>query len=759
MTDKTLIHLNKNISNIETNQNNLIKYNLKNPIKLNTGDTITLYQSFINERGLSGDTFSLQEDYKFSLRYLYYIEGGAQFTSYYTVKGKDKDGHDTDIRQWIHEYKNLSLEYFKGVTNGVLVADDVYIDDPTDYRDCLYSCVETGGYYVMFRIFWDDIEQKIQLLPQIGTYEFTIPKGNYSPSSLAQFITDNMNGLNSGDNSTFYLRRMKELNATFWNDNYAHPLTQKIDFTTNFFLPLEDYIGDSLHSYFKEPYYDDTNKIFDDNSIHPFNFFNRVKSDLIASVGTSNQSWNKFPLFINCKTAKRMIDDFFNTGNPPYWEDYSQPITGPLNREDDRTILGLFPEGGAFYPVPIQALTSTYYSGLENESFTGNVATCESSRTLGCKEFSMIYEAGSKNRFSFSNLHTPLKLPSHNEAGLPNQGLEGQQILKINKLNYYVQDSERPTTNFFNGHIPKHSSGGIMVISFIDDVLKKYDKKFNTYYNALNNEDGTQKDLDKIDKSILSLMCSNSGDLMAFDEYDNDEFWAKYFTENSIWARLGFTYEQIFKIQDNLTEYPLYQDGDYTKTLGLITFNEENLSTQEGLSLTGASPVANSVPINTFDGAGTMNGNDWQRTRDPFNTVNPYVSGICPTLYFLNITTSSRFISAQFLPDLMGNNNYFIIESDIIKNNYIDALGNYNSVIGVISLENSNQDTLFSTVGIDFTLLEQKILSSITIRVSNPDGSNIPNNIINQNSAFIFIIQKNIQSYLNLLDNTKKIKN
>ena len=74
-TNKTIININGKVANIKTNTNSKICYNMKNPVKLNKGDKITLYQSFLNEKGLNEDTMSFQEDITSELRFLYYKQG------------------------------------------------------------------------------------------------------------------------------------------------------------------------------------------------------------------------------------------------------------------------------------------------------------------------------------------------------------------------------------------------------------------------------------------------------------------------------------------------------------------------------------------------------------------------------------------------------------------------------------------------------------------------------------------------------------
>lgn len=77
-TNKTLINVNGQSSKLKSNKNSIVNYTLEQPIKLNIGDKVTLIESFVEERGLSIDTISFEEDVEEELRFLYYQQGDCQ---------------------------------------------------------------------------------------------------------------------------------------------------------------------------------------------------------------------------------------------------------------------------------------------------------------------------------------------------------------------------------------------------------------------------------------------------------------------------------------------------------------------------------------------------------------------------------------------------------------------------------------------------------------------------------------------------------
>ena len=72
-TDKQFININGSNLIFESNTNSTLNYKLPNPIKLDVGDKVTLYQAFVNESGLNQDTITFQEDVYEELSFLILI--------------------------------------------------------------------------------------------------------------------------------------------------------------------------------------------------------------------------------------------------------------------------------------------------------------------------------------------------------------------------------------------------------------------------------------------------------------------------------------------------------------------------------------------------------------------------------------------------------------------------------------------------------------------------------------------------------------
>jgi hypothetical protein len=109
----------------------------------------------------------------------------------------------------------------------------------------------------------------------------------------------------------------------------------------------------------------------------------------------------------------------------------------------------------------------------------------------------------------------------------------------------------------------------------------------------------------------------------------------------------------------------------------------------------------------------------------------------------VKILTNSRPLDCQNLPDLLGENNFYLIYSNLVNNNFYSANqgDKAGGIVGICSLQFAANDTLFNTESIPFTINQTTILDQIIVRITNPDGSSPNSSIIDKNSAFIFIIE------------------
>lgn len=423
--------------------------------------------------------------------------------------------------------------------------------------------------------------------------------------------------------------------------------------------------------------------------------------------------------------------------------------------------------------------TKTNTNPIPGDSYPSNTYTArlESRRAIGAREFSFNFLGGTVNRFSFENLHTPYKVWTVNQDSGKHDPDQSTPSAAIGN-----QVSKFTTDNFQQCiHYPVECSSGIMVLSFDFEAVKAT-KKYQRYleqYNEVSqnlpaelpnlaNTALTPQQKDQVRRFNFLNWALN---MQPHDAYFDSEEEAVSSWKESLWNRLGFAYSGIGKISDRREAYFTYDEQltslhtgsakTLQKTLGMITHNNGDLSFATSISGLGLSLKTNDQLDNcqSFDTVGqfirtpTSSSVPSYITQDrPFATFKKgansgdfhSISAEYNTVY---VQCSSKPVIAEQLPTL-SQSPYFIIESDIISNNYLDGKASKKTAVGVVDKQNSSADTVYSTEGIDFTIKQPTILSRFSVRVTNPDGTDVSDDILKENSGFIFIIERAVNPVL-----------
>ena len=373
----------------------------------------------------------------------------------------------------------------------------------------------------------------------------------------------------------------------------------------------------------------------------------------------------------------------------------------------------------------------------------------------GTSDFTLKYDSTKASRYSLSNFHDFYKLPSYGPDG-NNTGSGGNQATKYNNPFGYrrlVSYPKRPNTaadetalfdksfaNATGAIYPIDGQTGIMINNFAYDlckntaVFKKAKEEILAFQDFGDITDGENYGSNAMlrEKAIFDLFTKPFDKFFASD-VEAREAWSK-----SLWSRLGFTYDQLGDVTSQLESRktggsPLYDRS--LKLFGLVTHNQfdfTSIPSSQGLGTQffPSPDHADNKPKQKY----TLQNYYLGKQQNPF-TVNqsPFV-----------LLDNSKSIDAAELPNLNDGRSYYIIESDIVKPNYANSVGTKGTVVGIMSKENSTQDTLFSTEGIEFIMTEEKLLTEINIDIKNADGTRVPDEILGVNSGFIFMIEKAI---------------
>ena len=780
-TNKMFININGKTSKIETNENAKIQYKLNNPFKLEVGDKVTLYQAFVNEAGLNTDTISFQEDINTTVKFLYYMPSQCFKNAEPTTATKTVGTETGEAIQGDGAAACLSIADYQDFTTfpnrAFLIRDPAHADtsgaydNHYNYRDIFselgipFSNVFSGDIgtpYYLFENHWTgnlfperSTTSNTYIKPAYGEVTINIPAGNYEASSLAKNITEQFNGAFVPDTN----------NSNYLTDRLYNP-------------DSNNYAGTDTDNPFGSESGKATTRVF----------FQGTNQDLINTGGSSPYDLvnlrNRFDNgILRPDMPGPLISDMFinpdglelwlrNTSNVQLYGDFLvnsnqfARISVPLDGSNPKTYVGNTPaEAVGHLPQDVETygwestqdlfiqyccnnLLLNLNSRISDQLFDPNTGQTPSARYCGTHSFTVSYSDDKANRFSLKNLHEPYKLPS---------------ITKTNDVNNFAaQQATKYNASNFVGNVcyPIEASMGLMVTNFgHGQVLqtKKYKQLKELYDDNLSAYGPGDR------RTLIAEWNLNT---TRFKDFFSSEREAREAWSTTLWSRLGFTYEQFGDIEPNLETVQTIKPFDNPnfankmtqqrldkwgvgkqKLKGIITHNDFDFSDIQACANLGGFPVTlNGNNVNMFDSL-TFAKQNFETLR--LETTRNGGSGdftlmdISKNNTFSNIATSQS-IDANKLPDLNAGNSYYLITSDIIKPNGLDANGDPMNLIGIMSKENSSNDTIFSVDGVPNIITEPKLVSELSIEVKNPDNSVVPDSIIGKSSGFILLVEKAI---------------
>jgi hypothetical protein len=705
-TEIKLVHINGAISEIETNQNNKIVYKLSEPLILEEGDIVSLYQSFINVRGISDSTMLFDQDQEIIMRFYYWVPANKR-------TGFEIDDTLTHDNKFLYsEFESYPATPFNWIQEHMLQEDERY----ENYDERILGPNNTPC------ILCDVMEPNNSLglptgtvIPRIGQKSIYIPKGTYSVDTLTKLFSDQCNGIRT---------QAQNINKPYFD------FEKDLALQDEWFMSKYIDQGDTTRT----PQIDGfTTQITVYTNTLPLVIpYEEVTPPVVSAAGKQDVEvfFTSDPLNLGRDglTIKRLRGNIFLTGNTwaylkNQWSLGNLPTVQDMVELTENTNWAKGP--------PTDYLTFWYRIRVDpkeafntDNTYDGQIVRYETPGIVGASEFILQYSGDVVNRFSFSNLHTPLKQPSHLSQTTVNP-LAGNQMTSITSSILQIEDA--PTAGI-RGFYPLDCSSGIAVISFnFKDVIQN-SSSWQSIQNTVNNQ--LWNTPEAIQDQYKFYFNRHDEWFQPIIDADPAKLWLK-----SFWYRLGFVYSQIGTITPNLNRFSAYlsQKNQWTMP-GFTTNNEYNLAM--GLSASGLGQSLN-----------MGNGQAYQQ----FGTVGIFVPSIATTgdtaptsnqFNIYNLEATSKFYNALNFPDLLGGKNYMIIHSNLIPNNYKSASYDGGSIIGIASFEFSQLDTVFGMDEIPFNIIQSKVLHQIFLRLTWPDGTDIENEIMGAESGFILKIIK-----------------
>lgn len=703
-TETKIIHINGAISEIETNANNKITYKLSEPLILQEGDIVSLYQSFLNVRGISDNTMLFTEDQEIIMRFYYYVPANLRIGIGIT----DTLVHDNEFLY--QEFQSYPARPYDWMYAHEIQEDLRY----TYYDERIFGNNNTPC------ILCDVMEPGNSLglptgtiIPRIGQKSIIIPKGTYSVDTLTKLFSDQANGIKT---------QAQNINAPY-NDFESDRALQDEWFMNKFLDAGDPTITPKIDGFTTQiSIYTDTFPLVIPHTETAPITITPAGKQAVQDFFTTDALHQ-----LDDETFARIRGNIFLTGKSwayvkEQWAAGQLTTVGDLVEITENTNWAAGP--------PTDYLTFFYRIRTPKEAFDnhnthdGQIVRYQLPGNVGASEFILQYSGDISNRFSFSNLHTPLKQPSHLSQATANP-LSGNQMTTIT-VNNLSMNPNLDIWEGIRGFYPLDCTSGIAVISFnFKDVINN-SSTYQTILPSITNEQWTTPD--EIQDQYKWYYFRHDEWFKPIVDADPSKLWLK-----SFWYRLGFAYQQIGTITPNLNKFSAYLSAkNQWEMPGFITKNEYNLSQATSSSGLGL-------------GIDCGNGQAYQN----YGTVGIFlpcedVSGaIGPTSSqraYYNLEATSKFYNAVNFPDLLGGKNYIIIHSNLIPNNYKSASYDGGSILGIASFEFSQLDTLFGQDEIPFTIQQSKTLHQVFLRLTWPDGTDITNDIIGAESGFILKI-------------------
>ncbi len=324
---------------------------------------------------------------------------------------------------------------------------------------------------------------------------------------------------------------------------------------------------------------------------------------------------------------------------------------------------------------------------------------------LGADSPAVAYDGA---HFSFNNLHTPLNKGNLNTLTEADESFDESQIVyKINPQQQY------------NSWSPS---------------MRPYEETIDFKYAT----GGTEESRRRVNRNLETFQVYDTTTGIFIEDFGyNRDVW-----EDSLWGRLGFTYDQLHN--DNPPERQK-RYTDFTSTSNILTTNadvksrdikswQQNKFKESQYSNT----LFHAFQFKAFDAGSAKN-------KEVFLAFLPEI--IAPT-------TSVSVVASEYPTQI--NNGFYNIRSDLALN-VSSVLGSGNSkypIVGIADKTNSLKDFFISSPSsISHTITRPVTITSITTQIDDPDGTA---SRCSPNSVVIYRITRSVDTSYNILGDLQR---
>ena len=397
------------------------------------------------------------------------------------------------------------------------------------------------------------------------------------------------------------------------------------------------------------------------------------------------------------------------TGIPEY--SYNNPYPGNVNPPPTTDYDGTTTQYGYSFPDINRPDIGTLGNPSVYREYGQNLQVTNKKQYLGADRPNITYDG---NHFSFANLHTDLNKGGLDEVNLPPTGDEGNTVYKIN-----------PTQKYNNWSPVQFPYEEIIKFDYTNsDPVKRPDS-----YTRVNRN-----------LSTFTIFDTTTGIFIEDFGYDETTF------DDGLWGRLGFVYKQF--------NSGAVKSDRNTRMSGKIV-NTNILTTNCNILTLDSKSWSQDKFYNSFHDGGICKPYQFFAyhtviTTEPVTKDN-YLKFL-PEI--IEPSTSTRFIGEEYPVQL--DNGYYGIRSDLLSNN-INTMGDGNTAYPLVAIAdkiNAVKDFYISSPGsVQHTITKPKILSSITTKICDPDGS--PSRC-SEKSVIVYRIEKTRRTTFDILEQMRE---
>ena len=733
-------------------------YKLNTEMELPKGTQISIQNSFINKKGITGGSLEIDEDIIEEITYTFYATEQPHFSPL---------GHyapDTHYNTWCRQTWGADPANYRGCFDDVATGVDfatqqakvnagtasIGMDDikrlvrgetfqDVDYAKNAFNpdLVNFGGTNMICpMVEWATNPAggaTRHLNPVAFTMKIFIPKGVYSIGSIAQLIEDQFNGLiyNAGTDTKIKMKRQEDTKRRA--EDYSTFNTSLLPFDGQpYNRPLITQVN-ALRRDYNLVVSDPKDPFIDVNIGHMRGFTTMPKFNELVNYGkfTDNPRRQNIWAWENCS----------NKGSGAFTDNQFSPFgIAPFFFFRQNYDTGANADGMVHTKDPDETIVEYQLYGYDADAHNRRF------RQVGTSNFQFKYNT-EQNAYTIGGLHNQMRSPSHDRFGSKNPSA-GQPVINLKKINnnaVILDNGSGNPVGTDKGNIdraeiigrlnnPETRNMGVMIMNWGKSTALKFgDNIKSTTAGGNYVDDGTGRD-----KPLFE-------DFLRFGECFTTDTKAREAWKKTIWFRLGFQYDDI-------------QNHNYNECFGTTQCYNKKFTDENGITHTTGFPnygfttdeVIDNTIIPTISGQNNPvsfkpTGNDdfvsgfQLYTLDNFGlpnlsigtsggtkdlTIQPqYAGGLLLSSPQIPVVVADvGDVLATELPTL-SNSAYFLITSDICDN-YKDNVkkGDVLPLLGVVPKTNlSNQDFIVAENQITQVLSQTKVINKISVKVLNAD--------------------------------------